>query len=503
MEALFLYIGKLILCSGVMFLYYKLSLKDKTFHHYNRFYLLGSVVISIFLPLLKVEYFTIEVNENWYLLLNKFQSINPDKNINHGFSYYSLLLTALGLVAIFFVAKILFGIFKIVQLKKQFPQQEFEGIHFYETNLQEAPFSFFRNLFWKNSIEVQSQVGKQILKHEMVHIEQKHSLDKLFVELSTAVFWFNPFFYFIKKELYLIHEYLADNKAVKHHDTQTFAQMLLVSHFSGTSLPATSPFLSSNLKKRLQMLQKPKTKYSYTRRLFALPVLFTIGFAYLVNAENKEISEMNKEVESGLIKKDTISPKKSIIVELVENVSIKETEGINPAEIDALQAQKDTKQAEIDHKQAIKNAKVAEEIDKEAAKSTKYAALDAEKMRKEAEKIRMETSDLSKVPATEFSPTKLNSPWVLSERVKDPTEKNTEETKTPVTFRAKTVYKTFDNEGLRSQKMTLHEGANDFEVYVNGEKIDKKDFGTIDPKTIKKIKVIKNQEPNRIEIELK
>ena len=39
MEAILLYFGKTILCSGVTFLYYQLSLKDKTFHHYNRFYL--------------------------------------------------------------------------------------------------------------------------------------------------------------------------------------------------------------------------------------------------------------------------------------------------------------------------------------------------------------------------------------------------------------------------------------------------------------------------------
>ena len=122
----------------------------------------------------------------------------------------------------------------------------------------------------------------------MVHIEQKHSYDKIFIEIVTAVFWFNPFFYLIKKEINLIHEYLADNKAVRQSDTKAFAQMLLASHFSGNQLPATSPFLSSNLKKRLKMIQKPKTKFGYVRRISALPVLFTVAFAYMVNAKNKK-----------------------------------------------------------------------------------------------------------------------------------------------------------------------------------------------------------------------
>ena len=46
----------------------------------------------------------------------------------------------------------------------------------------------------------------------MVHIEQKHSWDKLFIEFVQAVFWFNPIFYWLKKELFLIHEYLADKR---------------------------------------------------------------------------------------------------------------------------------------------------------------------------------------------------------------------------------------------------------------------------------------------------
>ncbi|RZJ44570.1 MAG: hypothetical protein EOO19_11830, partial [Chryseobacterium sp.] len=173
---------------------------------------------------------------------------------------------------------------------------------------------YFKNLFWKNTIVINSDIGKQILKHEMVHIEQKHSYDKIFIEIMTAVFWFNPFFHIIKKEISLIHEYLADKKAVKKSDTKAFAQMLLASHFSGTPLPATSPFLSSNLKKRLKMLQKPQTKFGYARRIFALPVLFTVAFAYMVNAKNKEITKTNIEIEKAVseIKRDTISPKNNI-----------------------------------------------------------------------------------------------------------------------------------------------------------------------------------------------
>ncbi|REC72356.1 hypothetical protein DRF60_20245 [Chryseobacterium elymi] len=313
METVFLYLGKVIVCSGVMFLYYQLSLKDKTFHHYNRFYLLFAMVVSLLLPLIRVDDFTIEVNNDMYMLLDKIQNFNTEKNIDNGHIYFRIIFSALGLVSLYFLGKLIFGILKIQNLKKQFQKESFDGINFYRTNLTEAPFSYFKNLFWKNTITLDSDVGEQILKHEMVHIEQKHSFDKIFIEIITSVFWFNPFFHIIKKEISLIHEYLADKKAVKKSDTKAFAQMLLASHFSGTQLPAASPFLSSNLKKRLKMLQKPKTKFGYARRIFALPVLFSVAFAYMVNAKNKEIKETNIAIKEAVsqIKRDTITPQKT------------------------------------------------------------------------------------------------------------------------------------------------------------------------------------------------
>ncbi len=321
MEALILYLTKMIVCSTILFGYYHLALRNRTFHHYNRFYLLSAVLVSILLPLLKVSYFTIEVNSDIYRLLTKINSSNTPQTTNNDFIYHKLIIIAFGLVSVFILGRFFNGILKIRTFRKQFPKEEVEGISFYQTNLDNAPFSFFKNLFWKNSILLNSDLGRQILKHEMVHIEQNHTHDKIFMEIVAGIFWFNPVFWFIKKEINLIHEYLADKKAVKHMDTKAFAQMLLASHFSGTVIPATSPFLSSNLKKRLKMLQKPKTKFGYAHRILALPLVFTLVFVYAVNAKNKEIEKTNKVIEAQLkeIKKDTI--KKTVNATLVEVTS--------------------------------------------------------------------------------------------------------------------------------------------------------------------------------------
>lgn len=314
MESLFLYFGKAILASGTMFLYYRIFLKDKTFHHYNRFYLLAAMALSLLLPLLKVDYFTIELKGHPYYIVQQIQHFSTPKNIHHGIDAITVVALAIGAVSLMLLARFLYGIITVLKFKKRFPHENIGNIRLYMTDLDNAPFSFFRNLFWKKDLSTSSPMGQQILKHEMIHIEQKHSYDQLAVQTVAALFWFNPFFYLIKKEISLIHEYLADKKSLKHSDTKTFAQMLLAAQFSGNAISGTSPLMSSNLKKRLKMLQKSRTSYSYARRILALPLTFTVIFAFLVKAKNHEIKEINKITESFNSKsaKDTIGVEKKM-----------------------------------------------------------------------------------------------------------------------------------------------------------------------------------------------
>src|SRR5690242_10682601 len=55
MIALAYYLIKVIICSGVLFLYYHIALRNKLFHQWNRFYLLASVIISLVAPIVQVS----------------------------------------------------------------------------------------------------------------------------------------------------------------------------------------------------------------------------------------------------------------------------------------------------------------------------------------------------------------------------------------------------------------------------------------------------------------
>ena len=86
-------------------------------------------------------------------------------------------------------------------------------------------FSFLKFVLEKNRFWINSDLGKQILKHEMVQNKNTvliNCLSKLFNRCFGLIQ-----FLLHQKEITLIHEYLADKKAVKNADTRAFAQMLL------------------------------------------------------------------------------------------------------------------------------------------------------------------------------------------------------------------------------------------------------------------------------------
>ena len=148
-----------------------------------------------------------------------------------------------------------------------------DGYYVIETDLKQAPFCFLNNLFWRRSISRCDENGEMIFVHELTHIQQKHTYDKLFAQIMLCFFWTNPFYWLIQRELNQIHEFIADSKAIKDGDTASFARMLLHAHNEGRYLNPSHSFFHSSIKRRLIMITTSKnTPYSHLRRVLVLPI---------------------------------------------------------------------------------------------------------------------------------------------------------------------------------------------------------------------------------------
>ena len=317
------YILKTILISGIFLAYYWIALRDKKFHYYNRFYLLTASIMSLVIPLLKIDWFIVE-KPVVYSSNEIVQFILPISNVNNSIQYdwvdYSLVIA--GIVAITLFSILLLNVIKIQLLKRKSDVTQMEGFDFINTNDDNAPFSFLNNLFWKQSISLQEEGGQQIFKHEITHIQQKHTWDRIYSQIITSIFWMNPFNWVIQKELVTIHEFIADESAVGDSNVEAFAKMLLQTHYGNHFLNPTHQFFYSSIKRRLSMLTKStNTKYSYLRRVMVLPILITTVclVSIKVNASEKTAKAIEKIEKTAkamqntidLLLNDTTKPKKT------------------------------------------------------------------------------------------------------------------------------------------------------------------------------------------------
>ena len=306
--ALILFLFKMMLVSGILFTYYWLFLRNEKFHIYNRFYLLSIPLLSIIIPLMNIpmpNFFGTDegtgvkllkvVNGNWeeavVLTGHKpwWPSIMSWQNI--GTALYCL-------IALFILISTLISILYVLRLTKKYDFEKINEIKLYETPEPGTPFSFLRHIFWNSAIDMNSTSGKQIFRHELYHVKQKHTSDILFMESLTMLFWFNPFFHWIKKEIKTVHEFLADQYAVSEANRYDYAELLVWQSYTQKHLNLINPFFHNQIKRRITMITQLKnSRYGYISRLMALPLLFLLFCAFGKKMKNIHNNHLSKVVD--------------------------------------------------------------------------------------------------------------------------------------------------------------------------------------------------------------
>jgi N-acetylmuramoyl-L-alanine amidase/outer membrane biosynthesis protein TonB len=287
------YLLKVIICSGILCSYYFLALRNKVFHRWNRFYLLAAIIISLSAPIMKIDIFQ---NSNKGTVVQMLQTISYGDEVvveysrNNGFQINTQNLAegAYLLISVIFLIIFFVSLYKIKRMKKKYPETKIEDVSFISTNAKGTPFSFFKSIFWNNAIDLHSKPGQQIFNHEIAHVKEKHSYDKIFMNLVLIFFWINPFFWLMRKELYMIHEFVADKEALEDSDINAFAEMILQTVYPGQNFSVTNKFFYSPIKRRILMLTKNKNpKVSYVSRLLVLPLAAIVFFAFTLKVKSK------------------------------------------------------------------------------------------------------------------------------------------------------------------------------------------------------------------------
>lgn len=307
------FIIQIVAFQFIFLLVYEVLLKKETFFNYNRWYLLSTSVLSLLLPLIKIESFTKTIPSKYVVVLpevvlgtvKKTPQITTEvtsvANQSSVLTLNNLIILGSGIAFAFFV----FKLSKLLKLWSNAKQVKYNGYQILSLPNTTVAFSFFNYVFIGNQLT--NQQKESVLAHELIHVKQKHSIDLLWFEVLKIALWFNPLVYIYKGYLTQVHEYIADQNAIKTVNKKDYYQRLLQQIFDVNSLPFINPFFKQSLiKKRIIMLQKSKSKPVYLFKYLLLIPMITAMLVYSSCSQdetNKVNTEQTTLTEEELVQK--------------------------------------------------------------------------------------------------------------------------------------------------------------------------------------------------------
>lgn len=340
------YIYKMIALSAIFILLYFVFLEKEKNHHFKRFYLLSSALFSVLVPLISINYGAVIVVEN----INQNNSeliILPETKLAEPsiFTIENILwaIYILGFSLLFL--KFSWGIFKLIKEIKFSEKIKQDYYQFILKQNKFTPYSFWNSIFLNKSDFIEGKIDYKIILHEKAHVNQKHSIDVIFIEIMLCVFWFNPAFYFYRKAIVTNHEFLADEAVLSQNKDIISYQKLILDELISEKILFTHPFNLNNTKKRIVMMTNKLTKIAKLKSYLTLPISALLFFVFVEKVPAKVEGKSNKTLqiitkkekpqlseihtlnnEKRAFKNDTIKPK----TQKVEMVQNENTEMIPP-----------------------------------------------------------------------------------------------------------------------------------------------------------------------------
>jgi len=296
-----LYAGKVNMYWIILYACYRLLLRNHTFFHWNRFYLLGSLIAAFALPLIVYPDNAPSIPAVYEINAAAFE-VSSVQAREHSFSWMQLILV---IYSIGFVASAITLFQRINSLNAYLKAGEIIDLGdctIVLTNSDRSgSFSYMKRIvITRNDYENHFD---SILTHEMVHTREWHSLDILFLEFLKVICWFNPVLILYKRSLQEVHEFLADFQA---NDRENYAGFLISYALNAPTAALTNPFFKSSLiKNRVKMIYKSRTsKWMLCTYVLAVTVIATT--AMFVAGCEKEDTEMQVSSEKKSVSDDKI-----------------------------------------------------------------------------------------------------------------------------------------------------------------------------------------------------
>jgi hypothetical protein len=293
-------------CLLLFLLIYRLLIANLTHFSWMRTYLLISVILSLVLPMVIIPVqwnssfqapqlfnYTIFLKDAQYTgnIAGKSLVNGAGSNTHSLLQWVVLLLTSIYISGVLYKAFNFFrnlgSIQKCIRLN---PKTREEGFWFVDLTGDIPPFSFFNYIFISNTCQKLSPHELKLIKdHEKIHSRQLHSLDLLFIEFVSIIFWFNPLMIYLKKSIQELHEYIVDEKiAERGKGKKEYAELLLKLASEVKRFNLSAGFSGNQIRRRIVMIARPRSLPEYKVMFILLvpvTVLLMFSFSYIKNPD--------------------------------------------------------------------------------------------------------------------------------------------------------------------------------------------------------------------------
>ena len=290
------YLLKMMLCSGLLLLVYRLLLQPEKMYRFNRFYLLLAVVLPFVAPLITFNIGKVvqPVTALVPAVANEvevFFTTEAAPALPETVDYWPIVLVSIyALITCLLLSRFVFNFFTLLRAARRHRQQDYQGATLVLTEDEAMPHSFFRYIFLHRPSFTDGAVAPAILQHELAHVQQRHTIDIVLMELLVAVAWINPFLLLYRRMVKLNHEFLADEAVIhRTHDAVSYQYLLLNTLSKGYQAALSSSFNYLITKKRLVMMNKTTNRIgALARQVALLPVLAGTIFLFSTHAYAQE-----------------------------------------------------------------------------------------------------------------------------------------------------------------------------------------------------------------------
>ena len=295
---------------AVFYIFWRLLVANETWHRLNRIVLLSTAVASFVLPLCVITiHQTVEVAPTVAdtLPLPTDEMTIPmepapamvSAEIEKPFNW-QLPLTIIYIIGVVVVlSRMLLSLWRLHRMRAESEIHPLaDGRQIAVSDKAKTPFSWWKTVFLNHQDYEDGTTA--LLTHELGHLRLHHSADVLLVELLTALQWFNPTMWMLRADLRTIHEYEADQQVLSHgfNDIQ-YLHLLIRKAASQSGYSLANGFINSTLKKRINMITKPKSsRRQWLRFAYLLPII-AVSLAMSAKIQKVEIIKSNSSAQIG------------------------------------------------------------------------------------------------------------------------------------------------------------------------------------------------------------